>query len=132
MGADAGPPGAPWRASAHEWFATHVKQPDRFAAFVAETPEGDVVACAAGVCSDHPPSPSHPSSLRGHLFSVCTESAYRRRGLARACVTALLEWYRNDTSVGLIELHASDDGDALYRELGFKPHAYPTLRLHLR
>jgi len=131
MGTDAGPTDAPWWSSGRDWFVAQLASPYTFAAYVAELPGVGVVANAAGICNGHAPSPNDPSTVRGHLFNVSTDPAYRRRGLARACVVALLDWYRDETTAGQVELHATKDGDGLYRELGFLTSTYPAQRLRL-
>ncbi|WP_427887463.1 GNAT family N-acetyltransferase [Kribbella sp. GL6] len=129
MGTDAGGPDAPWRIGARTWFAEQLASPDTFAAYVVEDPRAGVVAGAAGNVHEHPPGPHDASTVRGHLYNVCTHPDFRRRGLAKACVVALLDWFRDETAVGQIELHATDDGIDLYRGLGFTESRFPTLRL---
>jgi ribosomal protein S18 acetylase RimI-like enzyme len=64
---------------------------------------------------------------RAWIFSVATEEAYRRRGLARGVVTHLVD--RLD-AMGLprVDLTASEDGIGLYLSLGFAPSDAPLLR----
>ncbi|HEY0471609.1 MAG TPA: GNAT family N-acetyltransferase [Kribbella sp.] len=131
MGLDIGGADAPWREVALRYFAEGLASPVSFAAFVVDNPEAGVVAGAAGHCNVHPPSPKDLSTTRGNLYNVSTEPAFRRRGLARACVIALLDWYRDETDVGQVELHATEYGDALYRELGFVDSTYPAQRLFI-
>ena len=128
MGHDLGGPDAPWRSIALEWFAGQLAEPDTFAAYVADDPAAGVVAGAAGNVYAHPPGPRDVTTVRGHLYNVSTEQNFRRRGLARACVVGLMDWFRDETEVGLVELHATDDGIDLYRALGFTESRYPTLR----
>ncbi|HZX01563.1 GNAT family N-acetyltransferase [Kribbella sp.] len=128
MGTDVGGPDAPWRVRAREWFAGQLSSPDMFAAYVVEDPSAGVVAGAAGNVYAHPPGPRDASTVRGHLYNVSTHPDFRRRGLAKACVMALVDWFRDETAVGQIELHATDDGIDLYRGLGFIESTYPTLR----
>jgi len=129
MGAEVGGEEAPWRKQARVWFADQLERPGSFAAYVVEDATAGVVANAAGTVFEHPPGPKDPSTLRGNLFNVSTEPAFRRRGLARQCVVALLDWFRDETAVGVVELHATDDGVALYESLGFVTSRYPALRL---
>jgi ribosomal protein S18 acetylase RimI-like enzyme len=75
------------------------------------------------------PSPRNPAGLTGHVFNVATDDDRRRRGYARQCMEALVAWFRDDTAVGRVELHASAYGLALYRSLGFAPSAEPALQL---
>lgn len=128
MGNDVGGVDAPWRVIAREWFAGQLASPDTFAAYVVDDPDAGVVAGAAGNVYVHPPGPRDLSTVRGHLYNVSTEPDFRRRGLARACVVALMDWFRDDTAVGQVELHATDDGVELYRGLGFIQSHYPSLR----
>jgi len=128
MGNDVGGPDAPWRRTARDWFAEQLASPDTFAAYVVDDPGAGVVAGAAGNVDAHPPGPHDLTTLRGHLYNVSTHPDFRRRGLARACVAALMEWFQDETGVGQVELHATDDGVDLYRALGFSESRFPTLR----
>jgi ribosomal protein S18 acetylase RimI-like enzyme len=129
MGVEVGGPDAPWREVARQWFAEQLASPDTFAAYVVDDPAVGVVAGAAGNVVSHPPGPWDLGTQRGHLYNVSTEPDFRRRGLARACVVALLDWFRDEIAVRQIELHATNDGIELYRALGFVEANYPTLRL---
>jgi ribosomal protein S18 acetylase RimI-like enzyme len=91
-----------------------------------------VVSCAAGVCDQHVPGPGNPGGVRGNVFNMSTDPGHRHRGYARACLEALLDWFRDETAAGVIDLNATDDGIALYRSLGFTESRYPYLRLQLR
>jgi GNAT superfamily N-acetyltransferase len=52
--------------------------------------------------------------------NVYTEQAWRRRGVARFLMEALMQWARDERLDSLI-LHASTDGRPLYEQLGFEP-----------
>jgi GNAT superfamily N-acetyltransferase len=52
------------------------------------------------------------------VVNVYTEPEYRRQGIARALMLALMEWART-TAADRVVLHASSDGRALYESLGF-------------
>ena len=87
-------------------------------AFVARDDEGCMVSCAWLLLVEKPPSPRFPNGRTGVLFNVYTRPAWRRRGLARQVMGALIEEsYQRQLDV--IELHATDDGYPLYRSLGF-------------
>jgi GNAT superfamily N-acetyltransferase len=62
------------------------------------------------------------------VFNVATDPGFRRRGYSRACMEALLGWYRQ-RGVARIDLRASPDGEPLYRALGFTPTAGRAMRL---
>ncbi|HEY0617634.1 MAG TPA: GNAT family N-acetyltransferase [Kribbella sp.] len=129
MGEAIGGADAPWRDVAVRYFTEGLASPQTFAAFVVDDPAAGVVAGAAGHCNLHAPSPKDLSTTRGTVYNVSTEPAFRRRGLARACVVALLDWFRDETDAGQLELHATQSGDALYRALGFVASTYPAQRL---
>jgi len=56
----------------------------------------------------------------GLIVSMWTEPAYRRRGLGRLVVEAILAWGRAN-GVRRFTLHASDEGRPLYKLYGFGP-----------
>jgi len=126
-GADPG-----WRDKAEAWFARRLDGKDDFAAFVIEDPDLGVVSCVAGVSDRHAPGPGNPGGVQGLIFNMSTDPRRRRRGYARACLDALLGWFRDETEARVINLHATGDGIALYRSLGFSEPRYPALQLRLR
>jgi GNAT superfamily N-acetyltransferase len=101
-------------------------------AFVVDDPAGGgrLVANAAAVISARLPHPRNPSGRTAYVQYVCTEAAWRGRGLGRAVMQAVVDWCR-DNDVLLVELHASPDGLALYRSMGFDENPNPALRLRL-
>ena len=129
MLAAGGDPG--WRDKAQAWFARRLDDKDDFAAFVIEDPVLGVASCAAGVCDRHAPGPGNPGGVQGLVFNMSTDPRYRRRGYARACLTALLAWFRDETEAKVINLNATSDGTAMYREFGFTEPRYPALQLRL-
>lgn len=72
------------------------------------------------------PGPRLPDGRLGYVTSVFTDPAYRRRGYSRAIMQGLLRWFR-ERDVGRVDLHASVDGEPLYRALGFEDHPDPSL-----
>lgn len=71
-----------------------------------------------------------PQGMVGFVFSVATDPDARRRGYARACTTALLEWFRG-RGVRRVQLTASAEAEPLYISLGFRPKPNPLLELAL-
>jgi GNAT superfamily N-acetyltransferase len=120
-----------WRGEAEAWFARRLDDKGGFAAFVIEHPDFGVVSCAAGVCDQHAPGPGNPGGVQGLVFNMSTDSRFRHRGYARACLDALLAWFREETDAQVINLNATSDGIALYTSLGFVEPRYPALQLRL-
>jgi GNAT superfamily N-acetyltransferase len=101
------------------------------AAFVVDQPGGGGLAsCAVGIVEQRLGSPDNPSGLFGYVFNVSTDPAHRRRGYSRACMEALLEWFRS-RGVGAADLRASADGEPLYTDLGFVRTADPAMRMRI-
>ena len=78
------------------------------------------VAGGGGVLlSPWPANPHDPCTERGVILNVYTEREFRRRGVARQVMEAILAWIK---AYGLrgVNLHASAEGRALYEKLGFE------------
>ncbi len=84
------------------------------------TSDGEQPAASAGMLLlDWPPHPLDPEgTVRGYLLNVFVEPAYRKRGLARELVQLCLAEARA-RGIGVVTLHASDEGRPLYESLGF-------------
>ena len=100
----------PWLAGAladgsyHHWLAVHCA--------------GQVAGGGGVLLSPWPANPHDPCMERAVILNVYTESEFRRRGVARLVMQVVLEWVR---AYGLqaVNLHASEEGRALYEKLGF-------------
>lgn len=122
-----------WSEEAERSLRARLPEPDaRTAAFVVDRPDepGRLAACAVGVIDVRLGSPANPGGLHGYVFNVATDDGYRRRGYSRACLTALLGWFRSGGIVRA-QLHASEDGYDLYRQLGFRDAAGPSMVITL-
>ncbi|MEV6398382.1 GNAT family N-acetyltransferase [Streptomyces sp. NPDC051907] len=98
-------------------------------AFVVDRP-GGLAACAVGTIEYRLGSPGNPNGTTGYVFSVATDPDMRRRGLSRACMEAVLEWF-HERGVRRIDLRASAEGEPLYASLGFVLTPDPAMRLVL-
>ncbi|MFD0329118.1 GNAT family N-acetyltransferase [Streptacidiphilus monticola] len=105
----------------------------RFGVFVVDDADrpGRLAACAVGTLEQRLPAPGHPDGLFGFIFNICTDEAHRRRGYARACTEALLDWF-DERGATRLDLHASVEGQQLYRSLGFHEHSVALSRTQLR
>jgi GNAT superfamily N-acetyltransferase len=132
-----------WMPQAVAYLREHLADPDAgLGVFVVERPgaieDGTagggsgrrLAACAAGTVEHRLAGPGNPQGLMGHVFNVSTDGDMRRRGYARACVMALLDWYR-ERGVHKIDLHATPDGEPLYASLGFVRNPDPAMRLRM-
>jgi GNAT superfamily N-acetyltransferase len=87
-------------------------------AFVVDGPDG-LVAAGVGTVAQRLPGPGNHSGRYGFVQSMATDPAWRRRGLGRAVFASLVDWFRAE-GVTAVDLHASPDGEALYRSFGFR------------
>ncbi|MFI1970845.1 GNAT family N-acetyltransferase [Streptomyces cinnamoneus] len=81
-----------------------------------------LAACSLGRIEERLPAPGHPTGRFGFVFTVCTDPRYRGRGFARATTEALLELFAA-RGVTRVDLHATEEAEALYRSLGFAEHS---------
>jgi RimJ/RimL family protein N-acetyltransferase len=121
-----------WRSPARQSLRRRLTGPgSSMGAFVVDRPDGTgLAACAVGIIEERLGNPANPNGLVGYVFNVSTDPAHRRRGYSRACMEALLEWFRS-RDVGTADLRASADGRPLYADLGFRPTADPAMRLRI-
>ncbi|MEO3973272.1 GNAT family N-acetyltransferase [Streptomyces sp. CAU 1734] len=128
------PPGTDWRANGVADLRSRLADPGAdIAAFVIDRPGGSpagLAACAVGTIAHRLAGPGNPHGLFGYVFSVATDPDARRRGHSRACLEALVEWFRTQ-GVSRIDLHASPEGEPLYAALGFTRTPDPAMRLTL-
>jgi len=110
-----------WQRPCVEVFRRELGGPGLIAT-VIDAPDGGLACTAAAFVRLDLPRPGEIGSMSAHLHNVCTDPAWRRRGLARLAVTALIAQL-DALGVRRSDLHASEDGLSLYESLGFKPYA---------
>jgi len=106
---------------------------DQMAAFVVDAPDGSGLACSViGTLDRRLPGPGRPGTniVVGHVSSMVTDPGWRRRGMARVAMQALLEWLAIRGAVE-VRLSATAAGEPLYRSLGFSDPTHRALRLRL-
>jgi ribosomal protein S18 acetylase RimI-like enzyme len=121
-----------WRQPSRETLRKRLTGPGAaMAAFVVDRPgDSGLAACAVGIIEERLGNPFNLTGLTGYVFNVSTDPSCRRRGYARACMEALLDWFRS-RGVGTADLRASADGEPLYADLGFQRTADPAMRLRV-
>ncbi|MFF0445017.1 GNAT family N-acetyltransferase [Streptomyces sp. NPDC004609] len=123
-------PDVSWQPLAVAALRERLADPDgNLTAFVVDRP-GGLASCAIGSIERPLPAPGNPRGVVGHVFSVATDPDMRRRGHSRACMEALVEWFR-EREVPKVDLRASPEGEPLYASLGFVRTRQPAMRLAL-
>jgi GNAT superfamily N-acetyltransferase len=82
--------------------------------------DGKIAASGALKFADWLPRPDGSRRGLAYAHSVYTEPDFRRKGLARHILNAMIE-YGRENGWPRISLHASEMGRGLYEDLGFKP-----------
>jgi GNAT superfamily N-acetyltransferase len=126
-------PSAVWHGESLPTLRAKLTDPDGdFTAFVVDHPErsGALASLVAGTIDYRIGKSGDPRGMVGFVFSVATDPSARRRGYARACMTTLLEWFR-ERGARRVQLTASPEAQPLYVSLGFRPKPDPLLELTL-
>jgi len=103
---------APWLAGA--------LSDGSYRGWLAEGPQGKVVAGGGILLSSWPAGPHDPITRRALIINVYTEPEARRQGLARRLMLLMIQWLK-EQGFSSVVLHASDAGRHLYETLGFIP-----------
>ena len=119
---------AVWRASAERVARGRLGGEDAVA-FAVDHPSvpGRLVACGAATIAQRLPGPLNPTGRAGYVQWMATEQEFRRRGLARAVLKAIVGWLA-ERGVVAVDLHATPAGEPLYRSEGFADPMTPSLR----
>jgi GNAT superfamily N-acetyltransferase len=79
---------------------------------------GRVVGGGGVLLCPWPANPKDACTERAMILNVYTEPEFRRLGVARRIMQTILDWIRA-RGLRSANLHASDEGRALYEKLGF-------------
>ncbi|MGW3169811.1 GNAT family N-acetyltransferase [Streptomyces sp. NPDC001153] len=107
-----------WLALCRDQLAERLQPGGDARAYVVEAPEGGLAGCALALVSPVLPAPRYPQGLAARIQAVATRPGHRRRGYAKAALTALLGDLEQE-GITLFELHASEASRPLYEALGF-------------
>jgi ribosomal protein S18 acetylase RimI-like enzyme len=118
-----------WLANAERYFAETIADGSVIAT-VARLDDDSLAGCACASLRRNPPSPWAPVGTTAYIHSVVTAPGFRRRGVARALMVELVNGLAA-RGVERVTLHATDEGEPLYVDLGFEHHPRPEMRLRL-
>ena len=80
---------------------------------------GRIIAGGGVLLCPWPASPQDPCTGRAVILNVYTEPEFRKQGIARQVMLAILAWIK-EQGFRAVNLHASKEGRRLYEELGFE------------
>jgi GNAT superfamily N-acetyltransferase len=87
--------------------------------WLMESADGKIIGGAGLLLRPLMPRPDAMSGPEAVVLNVYVEPEFRRRGVARALMEALLHWCRTQ-DIPRIVLHPTPNGQPLYESLGFK------------
>jgi GNAT superfamily N-acetyltransferase len=115
-----------WASLAASQFASQLDRD--LTAFVVDHPSRPgLCASGCGLVATRLASPTNLSGRVGYIQWVCTDPEERRQGHTTRIMTALLDWYEQE-GVTVVELHATEAGEPIYRRLGFGTEGGVALR----
>jgi ribosomal protein S18 acetylase RimI-like enzyme len=115
-------PSARWQEEYRQFIRTLIGRDDALAVVAVEA--GRVVGYGVGRISTLPAF--FERRRRGYVHDVVTRQAYRRRGIGRRLVGALLEWMRG-TGISLVELTVAvrnEEAVRFWQEMGFATYMH--------
>jgi predicted acetyltransferase len=104
-------------------------QSNSFIAFLARN-GNDIAGLGGLVIREQPGSFKNPTGKVGYLMNMYTFPLFRRRGICSDILKLLIE---EASRMGIIafELHASEQGEFVYKNNGFEKHSEPTYRKYI-
>jgi GNAT superfamily N-acetyltransferase len=91
-----------------------------YQAWLAEDPNGRILAGGGIVIADWPGYPGETHAKRAWILNMYTEPEARRRGVAKQLLAVIIGWCRTE-GFRTVSLHASHAGRPLYETAGFQP-----------
>lgn len=89
-------------------------------AFVAEAPDGTLVATSGLIFFQRAPTQRNLTGRDAYILNMYTVPAWRGRGIAHALVERLLGYLRTETNVPHVFLHAQRKARPIYERAGFR------------
>jgi GNAT superfamily N-acetyltransferase len=113
------------RAAYEAWVRPRIKS-SAYVGWVA-TAGGQVIAGAGAVLLDWGPTRANPSVTMARIANVFTEEEFRRRGIARSLLRAVMT-HCESKGIREFNLATSAEGRALYIDLGFQSYPHEMRR----
>lgn len=98
---------------------------NRFFAFIAEN-DSEPVSFGAMIIKEIPGDFNNSTYLEGDILNMYTVPKARKKGISTAILKKLIEEAKT-RGISKVALHASKDGENMYRNFGFSEPVYPYL-----
>jgi GNAT superfamily N-acetyltransferase len=115
------------RSQLERYYQEHLNRD--YIAILAEM-EDKVVSTAFLIILERPANPAFITGKTGTILNVFTYPEYRRRGISTGVMSFLIDEAKR-YGLSSLELAATQDGEPLYKKLGFNKTKYTPMRLQL-
>ena len=117
------------RTSLQNYFDRHIKN-DELIGIVCEY-DKRIISVAYLIIGEWPPNRTFINGKIGTLLNVYTYPEYRKNGIATNIIKRIIEEAKKQ-NVSIISLLATEDGEKVYKKLGFFETADKSMRLKLQ
>lgn len=90
----------------------------------------DIASIAGMVIYERPCSYNCPTGRVGYILNMYTVPEHRGKGLCKTLLDKLVQTAK-EHNISVLSLHASPDGEPVYRKYGFEEPFSPVLEMHL-
>ncbi|HTF05354.1 MAG TPA: GNAT family N-acetyltransferase [Bacteroidia bacterium] len=98
--------------------------------FIAKC-DGEVAGIGSVHVREQPGNIKNPTGKWGYIMNMYTLPAFRRKGICKGLLDALIE-DAGKSGITAFELHATNEGELVYRQSNFELHNEPTYRKYIR
>jgi GNAT superfamily N-acetyltransferase len=114
--------------SLKNYFEKHIES-DNFIGVIGEY-DDKVISAAYLIIDEWPPNRTFINGKIGTILNVYTYPEYRKNGFGTSILKKIIEEAKNQ-NVSIINLLATEDGESVYRKLGFIETEDKSMRLKL-
>jgi len=116
------------KTSLQSYFDRHIKD-DEFIGIVCEY-EQKVISVAYLIINEWPPNRKFLNGKIGTLLNVYTYPEYRKNGISTNIIKMIIEEAKKQ-NVSIIDLLATEEGESVYKKLGFFENEDKSMRLKI-
>jgi len=117
------------KTSLQSYFDRHIEN-DEFIGIVCEY-DKKTISVAYLIIDEWPPNRKFLNGKIGTLLNVYTYPEYRKNGIATDVIKRIIEEAKKQ-NVSIIDLLATEDGESVYKKLGFLENEDKSMRLKLQ
>ena len=117
------------KTSLQNYFDRHIKN-DGFIGIICEYDQ-KIISVAYLIIDEWPPNRKFINGKIGTLLNVYTYPEYRKKGIATDVIKRIIEEAKKQ-NVSIIDLLATEDGESVYKKLGFLENEDKSMRLKLQ